>query len=76
MGRFHQIDGIMCGTDYVEILKKSYLGTLKDYNLKHSEPEGSSSSRIMIQNTHPRSPRTFLPKEGSRFWTGHLLALI
>ena len=40
MGRLHQIDGIMCSTDYVEILKKSYLGTLKDYNLKHLGPEG------------------------------------
>ena len=76
MGRLHRIDGIMCSMDYVEILKKSYLGTLKDYNLKHSRPEGVFSSRITIQNTHPRLPRTFLPKEGSRFWTGHLLALI
>ena len=40
MGRLHWIDRIMCSTDYVEILKKSYLGTLKDYNLKHSGPEG------------------------------------
>ena len=40
MGRLHRIDGIMCSTDHVEILKKSYIGTLKDYNLKHSRPEG------------------------------------
>ena len=40
MGRLHRIDGIMYCTDYVEILKKSYLRTLKDYNLKHLGAEG------------------------------------
>ena len=44
MGRLHQIDGIMCSTNYVEILKKSYLRTLKDYDLKHSRPE-----RVLFQ---------------------------
>ena len=40
MGRLHQIDGIMCSTDYVEILKKSYVRTLKDYNLKFRARRG------------------------------------
>jgi hypothetical protein len=34
MGRLHQIDGIMCGPDYVKILDKDYLGTLKDLKIR------------------------------------------
>ena len=34
MGRLHRIDGIMCGPDYIEILDKEYLGTLKDLKIK------------------------------------------
>jgi hypothetical protein len=34
MGRLHRIDGIMCGPDYVKILDKDYLGTLKDLKIR------------------------------------------
>jgi transposase len=40
MGRIHRIEGIMCGPDYVEILDKQYLGTLKDLKLRRSGKEG------------------------------------
>ena len=34
MGRLHKIDGIMCATDYVKILKDQFLGTLKDLKMR------------------------------------------
>ena len=34
MGRLYRIDGIMKGPDYVEILDKQFLGTLKDRKLR------------------------------------------
>ena len=40
MGRLHRIDGIMCGPDYVEILDKQFLGTLKDLKIRRSGKEG------------------------------------
>jgi hypothetical protein len=40
MGRLHQIEEIMCGPDYVKILEKSYLGTLKDLKLRQTGKEG------------------------------------
>jgi len=40
MGRLHWIDGIMCGPDYVEILDKQFLGTLKDLKIRRSGKEG------------------------------------
>ena len=36
MGRLHQIEGIMCRPDYVQILNDHYLGTLKDLNLRRT----------------------------------------
>ncbi|KAJ8507400.1 hypothetical protein ONZ45_g10230 [Pleurotus djamor] len=36
MGRLHRIEGIMCGPDYVEILQKSMLGSLRDLKLKRT----------------------------------------
>jgi hypothetical protein len=41
MGRLHQIDGIMCGLDYVKILDKDYLGTLKDIKIRRSGKVGA-----------------------------------
>lgn len=40
MGRLHCIDGIMCGPDYVKILEKQFLGTLKDLKLRCMGKEG------------------------------------
>ena len=40
MGRLHRIEGIMCGPDYVEILDKDYLSTLKDLKLRQTGKEG------------------------------------
>jgi hypothetical protein len=40
MGRLHRIEGIMCGPDYVAILDKEYLGTLKDLKLRRTGKEG------------------------------------
>ena len=40
MRRLHQIEGIMCGTDYVKILNKEYLGTLKDHKLRQTGKNG------------------------------------
>jgi len=40
MGRLHRIDGIMCGLDYVKILDKQFLGTLKDLKIRRSGKEG------------------------------------
>ena len=40
MGHIHWINGIMCGPDYVEILNKHFLGTLKDLKLRHMGKEG------------------------------------
>ena len=40
MGCIHWIDGIMCGPDYVEILNKHFLRTLKDLKLRHTGKEG------------------------------------
>jgi hypothetical protein len=34
VGRLHRIEGIMCGPDYVDILEKDYLGSLKDLGLR------------------------------------------
>jgi hypothetical protein len=36
MGRLHQIEGIMCGPDYIQILNDHYLRTLKDLNLRRT----------------------------------------
>ena len=36
MGRLHQINGIMCGPDYVQILNNHYLRTLKDLKLRQT----------------------------------------
>ena len=40
MGRLHRIDGIMCRPDYVEILKKQFLGSLKDLKICRTGKEG------------------------------------
>jgi hypothetical protein len=34
MGRLHRIEGIMCRPDYITILDKDYLRTLKDLKLR------------------------------------------
>ena len=34
MGRLYQIEGIMCGPDYVQILNDQFLGSLKDLKLR------------------------------------------
>ena len=34
VGHLHRITGIMCATDYVQILDEHLLGTLHDYNMK------------------------------------------
>ncbi|KAI5117840.1 hypothetical protein M0805_008112 [Coniferiporia weirii] len=44
MGQLHRIEGIMCGLDYVQILDKHYLGTLKKLKLKHT-----GKSRVIFQ---------------------------
>jgi transposase len=50
MGRIHRIEGIMCGPDYVEILNKSYLGTLKDLKLRQT----GTSGVIFQQDNDPK----------------------
>ncbi len=40
MGRLHQIKGIMCRPDYVQILNDHYLRTLKDLNLRRTRKLG------------------------------------
>lgn len=40
MGRLHRIEGIMCGPDYVQILDKQFLGTLRDLKLRRTGKEG------------------------------------
>ena len=40
MGRLHRIDGIMCGLDYVKILEKQFLGSLKDLKIRCTGKEG------------------------------------
>ncbi len=37
VGRLHRIDGIMDSALYIEILKETYLGTLKDHGIKVKE---------------------------------------
>lgn len=34
IGRLHHIEAIMCRLDYVKILEKNYLSTLKDLKLR------------------------------------------
>jgi hypothetical protein len=50
MGRLHRIEGIMCGPDYVEILDKHYLGTLKDLKLRWT----GNSGIIFQQDNDPK----------------------
>jgi hypothetical protein len=50
MGRLHQIKGIMCGPDYVKILNKQYLRTLKDLKLRWS----GKTSVIFQQDNDPK----------------------
>jgi len=40
MGHLHRINGIMCSPDYIEILDKNFLGTLKDLKIRCSGKEG------------------------------------
>jgi len=40
MGRLHHIEGIICEPDYVKILNKDYLSTLKDLKLRQTGKEG------------------------------------
>ena len=50
MGRLHQIEGIMCGPDYVQILNNHYLGTLKDLNIRRTGKLGA----IFQQDNDPK----------------------
>lgn len=50
MGRLHRIEGIMKGPDYVEILEKSYLGSLKDLKMRRT----GNSSAIFQQDNDPK----------------------
>ena len=50
MGRLHRIDGIMCGPDYIEILDKQLLGSLKDLNMRWSGKLGA----IFQQDNDPK----------------------
>ena len=50
MGHIHWINGIMCGPDYVEILNKHFLGTLKDLKLRHMGKE----DLIFQQDNNPK----------------------
>jgi len=40
MGRLHRINGIMCRPDYVKILEKQFLGSLKDLKIRCMGKEG------------------------------------
>ena len=50
MGCIHWIDGIMCGPNYVKILNKHFLGTLKDLKLRRTGKEGL----IFQQDNNPK----------------------
>jgi hypothetical protein len=50
MGRIHRIEGIMCGPDYVEILDKQLLGSLKDLGIRRT----GNSSAIFQQDNDPK----------------------
>ena len=47
VGRLHWIEGIICGPDYVDILEKDYLGSLKDLGLRRT---GNSSAIFQQDN--------------------------
>lgn len=68
MGRIHRIEGIMCGPDYVEILDKQYLSTLKDLKLRRSGKEG-----VIFQQDNDPKHRSKVAKNW--FWTKNVKRL-
>jgi hypothetical protein len=62
MGRIHCIEGIMCGPDYVKILSKQCLGTLKDIKLRRSGKEG-----VIFQQGN--DPKHWSKVAKNWFWT-------
>jgi len=63
MGRLHHIEGIMCGLNYIEILDKDYLSTLKDLKLRWTGKEGV----IVQQDNDPKHT----PKKADKWFSDH-----
>jgi hypothetical protein len=69
MGRLHCTEGIMCRPDYIEILDKDYLSTLKDLKLRQTRKEG-----VLFQQDNDQKHWSKVAKDW--FWKKNVKCLL